>query len=339
MGAVTDDRVLVAVDGGGSKTDAYAVASDGSILATARAGGSSPQILGLQPAVEVVNDVLSRLMAQLPGRRVDRLHAYLSGIDLPEEVAAFRAAVLGSPWLPADADAFVVDNDTFALLRAGTDAPDAVAVVCGTGMNTVGVRRDGATVRFVALGTISGDWGGGWSIGESALWYAARAADGRGEPTSLVDDLPRAFGERDVDGVIRGLHFGTIDSNTLSVLAPTVLKASRAGDRVAMQLVDRQAEEIVACAAAALRRLELLSSDAPVVLGGGVIAAGDEHLLDGVRAGLRAAAPSARIELVVEPPVLGALLLTLEAAGCGASALRQVVAEFDSDHRPAELAS
>ena len=39
---------------------------------------------------------------------------------------------------------------------------------------------DGRTIRYPSLGTISGDWGGGWHLGERALWFAARAADGRG---------------------------------------------------------------------------------------------------------------------------------------------------------------
>ncbi len=40
---------------------------------------------------------------------------YLSGLDLPAEIAEFRAGIAGYAW--ADA---IVDNDLFALLRAGT---------------------------------------------------------------------------------------------------------------------------------------------------------------------------------------------------------------------------
>ena len=74
----------------------------------------------------------------------------------------------------------MLDNDLFALLEAGTDSPDAVAVVCGTGVNAVGRAADGRTVRFPALGSISGDWGGGGQLGMQALSHAARAVDGRG---------------------------------------------------------------------------------------------------------------------------------------------------------------
>jgi hypothetical protein len=69
---------------------------------------------------------------------------------------------------------------------------------------------------------------------------------------------------------------------------------------------------VVALATVALRRLELLDDEADVVLGGGVLAAGNARLLDGVTAGLAAAAPKARAHVVTAPPVLGAALLGLD---------------------------
>ncbi len=43
-------------------------------------------------------------------------------------------------------------------------------MVCGAGINCVGVREDGTTVRFAALGHISGDWGGGGHLWQEAMW-------------------------------------------------------------------------------------------------------------------------------------------------------------------------
>ena len=80
-------------------------------------------------------------------------------------------------------------NDTFAILRAGLPSgaePCGVAVVCGAGINCVGMTPDGRTARFPAIGKISGDWGGGGGLAEEALFFAARAEDGRGEPTALA---------------------------------------------------------------------------------------------------------------------------------------------------------
>ncbi|GGI81165.1 hypothetical protein GCM10011581_18190 [Saccharopolyspora subtropica] len=69
-----------------------------------------------------------------------------------------------------------VANDTFALLRAGTE-------------DGVGVAPDGRTARFPAIGRISGDWGGGAFLGHEVLWWAVRRGRARAE-VRLVEAAP-----------------------------------------------------------------------------------------------------------------------------------------------------
>ncbi|HEY3338101.1 MAG TPA: BadF/BadG/BcrA/BcrD ATPase family protein [Propionicimonas sp.] len=299
--------VLVAVDGGGSKTDVVALGLDGSLVARVRGGASSPQGIGLAASVALVE---SLVLAVADGAPVRRTELYLSGLDLPRELGAYSEAIAGRAW----ARQVVLDNDLFALLRAGTAEPDAVAVVCGTGMNAVGVRADGASVRFPALGQISGDWGGGSGLGSEALWHAARDEDGRGPHTALTDAVRERFGP--IPQLIEQLHFGERSSAGLAQLAPAVFELA-ATDVVAAALVDRQAAEVVAFVTACLKRLELLQAAVPVVLGGGILQAGDQRLMSGIAAGLDAAAPHARIVHVTDPPILGAARLVLEHAGIG----------------------
>jgi len=308
--------IVIAVDGGGSKTDALALDLDGTVLATARGTTSSPHIVGVAESVRVIDGLVNELLEQTGPRPIAASAVYVSGVDLPAEVDEFRAAITDRLWSDA-----VVDNDLFALLRAGTDEPDAVAVVCGTGINCVGVRADGLVVRYPSLGIISGDWGGGWHLGEQALWHAARAVDGRGQHTELVSAIPAVFGLDTVQTVIEHLHFERIPNSDLSRIAPSVFAAARNGDAVAQALVDRQAEEIVAFAVTTLRRLDLLERRVPVVLGGGVIGARDDRLLRAVESGLAAGAPLAYVELVTGAPILGAALLALEEAGAAPEAV------------------
>jgi len=322
--------IVVAVDGGGSKTDAVALALDGTVLAEARAGTSSPHVLGMDGAVALVGDLVGELLARTGPRPLAAANLYLSGLDLPAEIAEFRERIAGTPW--ADA---TVDNDLFALLRAGTGEPDAVAVVCGTGINCVGVRSDGAVVRYASLGTISGDWGGGWHLGERALWYAARAVDGRGEPTVLAEAVPAALGLASVQDVIEAIHFGRLASSELSRLSPVVFACARDGDAIAAGLIDEQAEEIATMAVTTLRRLDLLDRAVPVVLGGGVIGSRDERLLGTVERLLAERAPLARTELVTAAPILGAALLALESAGAPADAVE--TARSTLTERPAAV--
>lgn len=320
--------VIIAVDGGGSKTDAVALAPDGTVLARARSGGSSPQLIGLERSIAVLDELVVRVLLDAGAERPARVHAYLSGLDLPAEIDAYAAAVAAQAWsceVPV-----IVDNDLFALLRAGTLERDAVAVVCGTGINALGVRADGATVRFPALGMISGDWGGGWFLGERALWHAARADDGRGPATMLTDRIPAEFGLATLAEVIESLHFARMPFGELSRLSPTVFTAAADGDAVSQRVVDRQAEEVAVLAVTALRRLELLETRVPVVLGGGVIAGADRRLMQGIAERLATDAPNAVIEHVTAAPIVGAALLALDAAGADAVGLRRAAAAFTS---------
>jgi N-acetylglucosamine kinase-like BadF-type ATPase len=222
----------------------------------------------------------------------------------------------------------VVDNDLYALLRSETSAADAVAVVCGTGINTLGRRSDGAVARFVALGTISGDWGGGTGLGEAAIWHAARDADRRGPATSLTAAVPGAFGLATVAEVTEGIHLGRIVYGDLALLAPVVFQHADDGDAIAGTLVDRQGKEIAIMAISCLDRLDLLRSEVPVVLGGGILANRHERLWTALESELRERAPKAIISHVTVPPLVGAALLALESAGATPDALDRARTDF-----------
>ena len=129
------------------------------------------------------------------------------------------------PGWPSDC---VVDNDLFALLRAGTDEPDAVAVVCGAGHQLRRPRAPtGAVARFPALGTISGDWGGGGHLAALALWHAARGEDGRGPATALTDAVTDHFRPATVEEIACALHLGEIAWSRLDELAPILFDGRR----------------------------------------------------------------------------------------------------------------
>ncbi|MER6180685.1 BadF/BadG/BcrA/BcrD ATPase family protein [Streptomyces sp. NPDC001652] len=312
-------RVL-AIDAGNSKTDVAVVTADGTVLATARGGGFRPPAVGVRAAVDALAGPVAEAFAAAGITSVDRVSACLANADFPVEEEQLAAALHARAW----GRTVEVRNDTFAILRAGVTEPRGVAVVCGAGINCVGMRPDGRTARFPALGRISGDWGGGWGLAEEALWHAARAEDGRGEPTALSRTLPSHFGHTTMLALIEALHLEHIEPARRHELTPVLFSTAADGDPVARDLVERLAQEVATMATVALTRLDLLAEETPVLLGGGILAARHPQLDDGIRDLLAARAPKAVPQVVTASPVLGAALLGLDGLGADMAAQTRV---------------
>ena len=317
---------VLAVDGGNSKTDVALVATDGSLLGTAT--GPGMRSVWAMPSWLADLAGLIATVQQQAGRDglpvAAHLSACVANADLPEEEERLAAALAERRWSGTVAAA----NDTFAVLRAGIDgtgpqagaAPWGVAVTCGAGSNCVGVAPGGQTTRFLSLGPISGDWGGGHGLGIEALWHAVRAEDGRGPATALTGAVSAHFGVRTATEVTLGIHLGRFKEYALTGLAPVLLAVARDGDPVAADLVRRQAVEIACMALTAMRRLGLAGLATPVVLGGGLLMARDPLLTAAVTEEITAGAPQATVRIVDVPPVAGAALLGLDQAGLTATA-------------------
>jgi len=298
--------VILGVDGGNSKTELVAATIEGELIAFVRGRGSNSHGVGAEGAAEVIDDLVREARV---GSTATHGAFYLCGADVPEDIAELEAAVARRAWVREA----VVDNDTFALLRAGTAAESAVAVVCGSGINCVGRGPGGRVARYPSLGWETGDWGGSEMLANEALFLAARDEDGRGTPTALVE-LVRAHFELSVTEVGEAVHYRRMPAARLGELAPGVV-ALAAEDAVARSLVERLANEIALLIERAFRDLAVDAAD--VVLGGGMLQAGEGFLHDAVLVRLPA---GARPVVLRDPPVLGAALAALDAAGASDTA-------------------
>ncbi|MEW2398504.1 BadF/BadG/BcrA/BcrD ATPase family protein [Streptomyces sp. NPDC046862] len=319
--------LVLAVDAGNSKTDVAVIAADGEVAGTGRGAGFQPPTVGIEAAVDGLADAVRQAFAAAGVTSVAHVSACLANADFPVEEEQLAAALQARGW----GQSVDVRNDTFAILRSGIAEPRGVAVVCGAGINCVGMRPDGRTARFPALGRISGDWGGGWGLAEEALWHAARAEDGRGEPTALARTLPAHFGLGSMYALIEALHLEHVEPVRRHELTPVLFATAADGDPVARALVDRLAEEVVTMATVALTRLDLLGEETPVLLGGGVLAARHPRLDIRVRELLAARAPKAVPQVVTARPVLGAALLGLDRVGAGDGVHARVRAYYEGD--------
>jgi N-acetylglucosamine kinase-like BadF-type ATPase len=327
---VTRSDLVLAIDGGGLKTDLALLDASGGLLALVRGGRSQAYYLGVDGCVRVLEDLLERARAEAGLGPLKRPFAataqvLLAGADLPEERAALRARIEQLDWSAR----LVVDNDMPALLRAGTERGWGIAVVCGNGINCLGLASDGREAKFLSFGDISGDWGGGRDLGVAALAAAVRSADGRGPQTVLDTAVPAHFGLRDPLEVARAIQVGDLPRARLGELARIVIAVCDE-DAVAEDLVARVAAEVIAFARAAVRRLELTAQDPDVVLGGGVLRAVPPSVVERIAAGVQEVAPNARVLVAPSEPIVGAALRGLDAVGADVAARARARAELDA---------
>jgi N-acetylglucosamine kinase-like BadF-type ATPase len=307
--------VVVAVDGGNSKTDLALVRRDGAVLSLVRGPLSSPHHLGVDGSIDVLQALFDEAVAEAGLVRTNGPIAVagqlcMAGVDFPAEEQELERRVTELQW----ASTTSVANDTYAVLWSGTRHGWGIGLVCGAGINCVAVAPDGREVRFLALGDITGDWGGGSDIGMEALWSAARSADGRGPKTSLEASVPRHFGLATPDAVAEAMHLGQIARRRVLELSPLVFAESK-HDAVAAGIVSRLLDEITALVRASLVRLDLTQAEVDVALGGGVARSLDEEMLARLHERLHEVGPRIDLRPTQAPPVLGAALCALGAIG------------------------
>ena len=236
----------------------------------------------------------------------------LAGADLPADdrrlLAWVRAERLGRRADPAQ-------RHVRRAPRRHRPHRGASASSAASARTAAGVAPDGRVARFPAIGPISGDWGGGGELGGLAAWHAIRSEDGRGPKTAFQRSVPAYFGFRTARAADGGDLLRPDREERLAELAPLVFEEATGGDAVARELVDRQADEIVAdgdhgdppaadartststsCSAAA--------SSATATLGSS----------PGSTTGSSRYAPEATVRRLTAPPIIGAALIGLDAA-------------------------
>ncbi|HEX6474148.1 MAG TPA: BadF/BadG/BcrA/BcrD ATPase family protein [Candidatus Limnocylindria bacterium] len=312
---------VLAVDGGNSKADLALVARDGTLLAAVRAPTISHQQVGLDEGVARLGRLAAAAAerAGLPGAGkapLAEIGLYtVAGADFASETRMLTRA-FARTGLTTRTE---VLNDTLAALRAGTDHPFGVVLICGAGVNAAGVGPSGRTARLAALGPTSGDRGGGRDLGMGALGAAVRARDGRGRRTAFEQLVPAHFGLRRPEAVTRAIYDGRIAEERVLELAPVVFAAAGAGDAVARALLDGLADELATMALAMIRRVGLARREFDVVLAGGVFQNHDEAFVGRIAEEVQSVAPGARLVPLRSPPLVGAALLGLDRIGSGVS--------------------
>lgn len=322
---------VLAADGGNSKTDLALLGLDGAVLARVTGPGTRPHVDGAPGTADALAALVrsARERAGVAGPATAGCFL-LANVDFPDEEAAMHA-LLAERGLATELE---VGNDTVAVLRAGSRSGWGIAVVSGAGINAVGQRPDGTQERFLGLGAISGDWGGGWGVAVAGIAAAVRAGDGRGPATALRAAVAATFGA-DAEDVAVAYHRDELDERRVFDFAPAVFRVAAAGDAVAIGLIERLGDEVLAYVVALVDRMGLAGTEVEVVLGGSALQAGNPVLDRHLERGVARLAPRARLVALDVAPVAGAAVSALRAAGADVAAVERARAGLGRVSEPA----
>jgi N-acetylglucosamine kinase-like BadF-type ATPase len=252
------------VDGGGSKTIAVIVDSEGNELGRGLADSSNHSVVGLQRAISHIHLAIQE--ARQAAGIHETLHSAwlgLAGIDSSNEHR------LIFPHIQSVARHVHLTNDADLVLCALDDLV-GIALIAGTGSVVLGRDRHGASRRTGGWGHLIGDEGSGYDMGRKALQSAVRVADGRGEATMLLNAILQHWHISEANDILNEVY-QHIDNAKIARLSQLVFSTARAGDDVAKQIVQYAADELALAVIAVSQQLDFKDVPLPIALGGGLL--------------------------------------------------------------------
>jgi N-acetylglucosamine kinase-like BadF-type ATPase len=271
----TNPRFLLAVEGGGSKTQALVTDLDGKNLGRGFGPGSNLHGVGVEGAGKAVSMAIDGALMNATGRLreggswkdvgIAAACFGLAGIDGPEDEAKFLAWVKPQ----AIADRIAVVNDSELVVAAGTPEGWGIALISGSGSVCLGRSPQGRTVRVGGWGPLLGDEGSAYRLAIDALRLATQTVDGRESAEALVRAVLRHWSLTDAAALINHVHAPGMTPAEIAGLAPVVLSLAASGDAAARALVDQSIADLARQVDTAIRKLAL--EKPPLALAGSQI--------------------------------------------------------------------
>lgn len=315
-------RYFLGVDVGSSKTIALIADERGGCLSYGRAGCGNQQNVGYDGLLQVLQSSWQQA-SQKAGLTIDQIAGAgfgISGYDFPSDRQPHLQIIVK---LGLSCPIELV-NDGVNGLIAGTSQGVGVNLTAGSGVNCRGRGPDGREGRVVGNGISFGEFGGGSEIAWKGLHMVNYAWIKRIPPTALTQVYLEATGAKDVMDLMEGLSVE--DYHYLPSITVDIFRVAREGDVAAQQVLHWAGEELGWLAVSVIRQIGMENDPVEVVRSGSVFEGGE--LIDApLRDIVLHYAPQAQIKRLDGPPVVGPVLLGMQAAGLDGYAVRDILVQ------------
>jgi glucosamine kinase len=240
---------FLAMDAGGTKTD-FVLADETAILARTRTGTIKRMRTDAHTALANLDKALQVLTEQagISPAEIKQTCIGTAGETVPLVTDFLRQEISAR----VSGDLLLLGDVEIALDAAFPGAP-GVIVIAGTGSNVAGRGTGGLVRRAGGWGPMLADQGSGHRIGQEAVRAALLAFDERGM-NPLLEALLAFWNLSSLEELV---DLGNKQPPPdFSRLTPTTVHAAEAGDKVALQVLQREAEDLAYLVRLVLRRIE-----------------------------------------------------------------------------------
>jgi N-acetylglucosamine kinase len=305
-------KVVLAIDGGGSRTRCLAIDESGRVLGRSETGPSNHLLVNSEIVRESLAAAIDDALRSCGLKResVACVSAGLAGVDFDGLGADEMQSLLHDLGFHEP----VVNGDMIIAHAGALQLKPGVMALAGTGSVILGIGTNGERVKVGGWGPVYGDEGSAYRIGEMALRAAARAYDRRGPATLLSEAVLAALGLSDFRETVARVYVQGMEPREIASLARVAYEIAEAGDEVARDLFISAADELVEGVTAAVRQLQMNAGDVLVSYQGSVLESCrllHERFVDQ----LKQSPLCARVVAPEFEPVIGSFLLGCEAIG------------------------
>jgi N-acetylglucosamine kinase-like BadF-type ATPase len=317
-------RYYLGADLGATKTHTLIVDETGRSLGFGESGPANHESVGYDGMFQSMNDGMEQALRGAGLKRED-IHGAgfgVAGYDWPSEIEA-ATSVIDKLGLLAP---YKFVNDSVPGLIAGSEEGWGVVVVSGTGSNCRGWDREHKREgRVTGHGVLMGEGAGGSELMHRCMQIIGYSWTKRLPRTALADAIISHVGAKDLEDLMRG--YTTYEYQVGAEAARLVFRVAEEGDQAARDLLCWAGTELGEMASAVIRQLEFEKLAFDVVMTGSMFDGG-EMLIEPMRNTIYKLAPKARLVRLRVPPVIGAVILGIEAGGQPISAeIRKIMTE------------
>jgi len=301
-------KVFIGVDGGSTKTLMVCLDESKKVLGRFFSGCTNKNSVGddlaklhLKEGIFGVLGAAARAPNDVAGITLS-----ISGVDRPHDKELVSSWV--NEFLPAVP--LSIHNDAVAALASGTEGVlYGIVAISGTGMITYGYNSKGEFTRAGGWGPMLGEVGSGYSMGFNVLKAICTAKDEITPSTQLTQKVLEVLQIQKEEDLISWVYAKHDEGwQRIAKLSKEALECAKAGDEVAIQILEDAASSIVVAAKAVEKRLNL-TEPYPFVMAGGNIDRDGSLLTEILVKQIAVRLPLARpIRPKVEPAIGAALL-------------------------------